>query len=102
MLFSATVLDDVAFGPIHLWGGRREGIERAVGGALKLLGIEHLSGRHPPYSLSGGEKKKASIAAVLSMDPEVLLLDEPTRDLDLKNRNFVIDMIRGWKLREKQ
>ncbi len=93
MLFSATVLDDVAFGPLHIWGkgGTRKAFE-----ALRLLGIERLADRHP-YNLSGGEKKKASIAAVLSTEPEVLLLDEPTRDLDLKNRNFVLDMIRRWK-----
>lgn len=94
MLFSATVLEDVAFGPVHLWGKAR-GVERGRE-ALKLLGIEDLADRHP-YSLSGGEKKKASIACITSMEPEVLLLDEPTRDLDLKNRNFVLDMIRGWK-----
>jgi cobalt/nickel transport system ATP-binding protein len=94
MLFSATVLDDVAFGPIHIWG-KAEGSKRALE-ALKFLGIEGLADRHP-YNLSGGEKKKASIAAVLSTEPEVLLLDEPTRDLDLKNRNFVLDMIHRWK-----
>ncbi|WP_297487711.1 ABC transporter ATP-binding protein [Thermococcus sp.] len=94
MLFSATVLEDVAFGPVHLWG-KEKGLEKARE-ALKLLGIENLADRHP-YSLSGGEKKKASIAAVLSMEPEVLLLDEPTRDLDLRNRNFVLEMIKRWK-----
>ena len=94
MLFSATVLEDVAFGPVHLWG-REKGLRRARE-ELRKLGIEGLADRHP-YSLSGGEKKKASIACVTSMDPEVLLLDEPTRDLDLKNRNFVLEMIRHWK-----
>ncbi|GAB6135814.1 energy-coupling factor ABC transporter ATP-binding protein [Thermococcus prieurii] len=94
MLFSATVLEDVAFGPVHLWGKER-GLERARE-ELRRLGIERLADRHP-YSLSGGEKKKASIACVTAMEPEVLLLDEPTRDLDLRNRNFVLDMIRSWK-----
>ena len=94
MLFSATVLEDVAFGPVHLWGKER-GLERARE-ELRRLGIEKLADRHP-YSLSGGEKKKASIACVTAMEPEVLLLDEPTRDLDLRNRNFVLDMIRSWK-----
>ncbi len=94
MLFSATVLEDVAFGPVHLWG-KEKGLEKARE-TLKLLRIENLADRHP-YSLSGGEKKKASIAAVLSMEPEVLLLDEPTRDLDLRNRNFVLEMIKRWK-----
>ncbi|NJE55042.1 energy-coupling factor ABC transporter ATP-binding protein [Thermococcus sp. 21S9] len=94
MLFSATVLEDVAFGPVHLWSKER-GLERARE-ELRRLGIEKLADRHP-YSLSGGEKKKASIACVTAMEPEVLLLDEPTRDLDLRNRNFVLDMIRSWK-----
>ncbi|WP_297470997.1 energy-coupling factor ABC transporter ATP-binding protein [Thermococcus sp.] len=94
MLFSATVLEDVAFGPVHLWG-KEEGLKRARE-ELRKLGIERLAERHP-YSLSGGEKKKASIACVTSMEPEVLLLDEPTRDLDLRNRNFVLDMIGKWK-----
>ncbi|NPA48133.1 MAG: ABC transporter ATP-binding protein, partial [Thermococci archaeon] len=94
MLFSATVLEDVAFGPVHLWG-KEKGLQRARE-EMQKLGIDGLADRHP-YSLSGGEKKKASIACVTSMEPEVLLLDEPTRDLDLRNRNFVLDMIRNWK-----
>jgi len=94
MLFSATVLEDVAFGPVHLWG-KEEGMKRARE-ELRKLGIEGLADRHP-YSLSGGEKKKASIACVTSMEPEVLLLDEPTRDLDLRNRNFMLEMIGKWK-----
>ncbi len=98
MLFSATVLEDVAFGPVHIWG-KEEGLKRARE-ELRKLGIEGLAGRHP-YSLSGGEKKKASIACVTGMEPEVLLLDEPTRDLDLRNRNFVLEMIRGWKAEKK-
>ncbi|WP_297499045.1 ABC transporter ATP-binding protein [Thermococcus sp.] len=98
MLFSATVLEDVAFGPVHLWG-KEEGLSRARE-ELRKLGIEGLAERHP-YSLSGGEKKKASIACVTSMEPEVLLLDEPTRDLDLKNRNFMLEMIRGWKAEKR-
>jgi len=92
MLFSATVLEDV--GPVHLWG-KEKGLERARE-ELRKLGIEKLADRHP-YSLSGGEKKKASIACVTAMEPEVLLLDEPTRDLDLRNRNFVLEMIRNWR-----
>jgi len=94
MLFSATVLEDVAFGPVHLWG-KEKGLQRARE-EMRKLGIEGLADRHP-YNLSGGEKKKASIACVTSMEPEVLLLDEPTRDLDLRNRNFVLEMIAGWK-----
>ncbi len=98
MLFSATVLEDVAFGPVHIWG-RAKGVKKARE-ELRKLSIDGLANRHP-YSLSGGEKKKASIACVTSMEPEVLLLDEPTRDLDLKNRNFVLEMIRGWKAGKK-
>ncbi len=90
MLFSPTVLEDVAFGPLHLYD--REKALAITESIMKKLGIYHLRDRHP-YNLSGGEKKKASIAAVLALDPEVILLDEPTRDLDLKNRNYVLELI---------
>jgi len=58
----------------------------------KLLNIEHLKNKHP-YNLSGGEKKKAAIASVLSIKPEVILFDEPTTGLDPKSRNELIRII---------
>ncbi len=90
-LFSATVWDDIAFGPLHLNLSHKE-IDKRVEETLKLLNIENLKDKHP-YNLSGGEKRKAAIAAVLSVDPEVLLLDEPTADLDPRSKAEVIDII---------
>jgi cobalt/nickel transport system ATP-binding protein len=63
--------------------------------ALELLGISHLKER-PPYRLSGGEKKKVSIASVLSLYPRVLLLDEPTNGLDPHSQGVLIDFLIGW------
>jgi len=90
-LFSPTVLDDVAFGPMHLNINKEEVMERTEK-ALRLMGIEDLKDKHP-YNLSGGEKRKAAIATVLSIDPEVILFDEPTADLDPKSRSELIDTI---------
>jgi cobalt/nickel transport system ATP-binding protein len=92
-LFSPTVYEDIAFGPLHL-GIPEEEINRHVERALNLLGIEEIKNKHP-YNLSGGEKRKAAIAAVLSIDPEVLLFDEPTADLDPKSRAELIEIING-------
>jgi len=94
-LFSSTVHDDVAFGPIHL-GMNMDEIESKVGDTLKFLGLEHVAEKHP-YELSGGEKRKAAIATVLVSSPEVLLLDEPTADLDPKSRKEFVELLKKLK-----
>jgi cobalt/nickel transport system ATP-binding protein len=63
---------------------------------LDLMGIAHLRER-PPYRLSGGEKKRVALASVIVIDPEVLLLDEPTATLDPRSQSQVIDLIQEWK-----
>ena len=93
-LFSPTVWDEVTFGPLQLGIPRDEVVRRAED-VLKLLEIEHLRER-PPYRLSGGEKKKVSLASVLSMHPEVLLLDEPTAGLDPWSQGNLIDFLMRW------
>lgn len=93
-LFSPTVWDDVTFGPLQLQCSREEVIARAEQ-AISLMGISHLKDR-PPYRLSGGEKKKVSIASVLSLGPEVLLLDEPTAGLDPRSQGNLIDFLMHW------
>ena len=90
-LFSATVFDDVAFGPLQLGMTRDEVAERCAE-ALEEMGIAHLADR-APFELSGGEKKRAAIASVLSLRPDVILLDEPTAALDPRTKSVLVDLI---------
>lgn len=79
-LFMPTVLEDVAFGPLHRGVDADESLLRARE-ILTMLGISHLENR-APYHLSAGEKKRAALAGVLVMKPDVLIFDEPTTFLD--------------------
>ncbi len=91
-LFSATVLDDVAFGPLQL-GLPQDEVRAMCDEALRQMGIAHLADR-APFELSGGEKKRAAIASVLSLRPDVLLLDEPTAALDPRTKWVLVNLIR--------
>jgi cobalt/nickel transport system ATP-binding protein len=94
-LFNPTVFDEVAFGPLQLrWS--KDAILQGVGRSLDSMGIGPLKGR-PPHRLSGGEKKRVALASVLILDPDVLLLDEPTAALDPKSKGQIIDLLAGWK-----
>jgi len=91
-LFSATVFDDVAFGPINL-GYSEAGVKQAVASALgevDMAGYEQRS----PHHLSTGEKKRIAIATVLSMSPEVMVIDEPTSNLDPGSKWLLIQLLR--------
>lgn len=90
-LFMSTVYDDVAFGPEN-YGYSKEEVNDRVMQALKMVNMEEFKNRQI-YQLSGGEKKLASIATILSMEPEVILLDEPSVTLDPKNRRNLIYVI---------
>ncbi|ADG13911.1 cobalt ABC transporter, ATPase subunit [Methanocaldococcus infernus ME] len=79
-LFAPTVKDDVAFGPLNL-GLPKEEVERRVKEALKAVGLEGFENK-VPHHLSGGQKKRVAIAGVLAMEPEIIVLDEPTAGLD--------------------
>ncbi|KMY68607.1 hypothetical protein AAU61_02940 [Desulfocarbo indianensis] len=79
-LFSATVLEDVAFGPLNQGKDKAE-VRRLVDNTLKTLGLDGF-GPRVTYHLSGGERRLVSLATVLAMQPEALLLDEPTAGLD--------------------
>jgi cobalt/nickel transport system ATP-binding protein len=79
-LFMPTVLEDVAFGVLNSGAGREEAIERAQA-ALDAVGMA-AAARKAPYHLSAGEKKRVALAGILVMDPELLVLDEPTTFLD--------------------
>ena len=98
-LFSPTVWDEVTFGPLQLGISKEEVIARGQA-ALELMGITHLRPR-PPYLLSGGEKKKVSLASVLSLQPQVLLLDEPTTGLDPSSQGHLIDFLLQWAKEDK-
>lgn len=98
-LFSPTVWDEVTFGPLQLGIPKEEVVSRGKE-VLELLDITHLKDR-PPYLLSGGEKKRVSIACVLSLHPTVLLLDEPTNGLDPRSQGNLIDFLLGWAGKDK-
>jgi cobalt/nickel transport system ATP-binding protein len=93
-LFNPTVFDEVAFGPLQMRWPKAEILER-VHATLNTMEITHLKDR-PPHRLSGGEKKRVAIASVLVLDPEVLLLDEPTAALDPRSQSQIIDLLIGW------
>ncbi|KGO34637.1 MAG: ABC transporter ATP-binding protein [Desulfoprunum sp.] len=93
-LFMPTVYEDVAFGPLNL-GLPPEEVEHRVQQALQRTGVEHLRDR-PPYKLSGGEKRAVAIATVLAMSPDILVMDEPTSNLDPLSRRTLIELLAGF------
>ena len=93
-LFMTTVYEDVAFGPRN-YGLPEEEVESRVERALRLTGIEHLRDRQI-YKLSGGEKKLVSIATILSMTPDIILMDEPSIALDPRNRRNLIHILNSF------
>lgn len=94
-LFMPTVYEDIAFGPLNL-GLPAEELHDRVKKAMDSVGITHLS-RRPPYRLSGGEKRAVTIATVLAMTPDILVLDEPTSNLDPKSRRHVIELLKSFR-----
>lgn len=98
-LFNATVYDEIAFGPRQM-NLDEEIIHQRVNELLIYLNIQHLQDR-PPYHLSGGEQKKVALAAILALNPDVLMIDEPLNGLDNKIRQwfkeFLMDFIKANK-----
>jgi len=92
-LFCQTVLDELLFGPMQLGLDKEEAMARSEQ-ILNMLNIAYLRDR-PSHMLSGGEKKRVAIASVLTMNPRVLLLDEPASGLDPKTQCFLIELIIG-------
>jgi len=90
-LFSPTVWDDLAFGPLQM-GWNEQEVRRRGESALQMMEISELAQR-APYELSEGEKKRAAIATVLALDPEVLLLDEPTASLDPRSKALLLELV---------
>jgi cobalt/nickel transport system ATP-binding protein len=91
-LFSLNVFDDVAFGPLNMGYNAAE-VKRRVQDALQAVGMEAYAGR-VSHHLSMGEKKRIAVATVLSMSPEILVLDEPSAGLDPRARRTVINLLK--------
>jgi cobalt transport protein ATP-binding subunit len=92
-LFSPTVFEDVAFGPLHL-GLPEADVRRRTAEALRAVGMAGFEDRMP-HHLSVGQKKRVAIATILSMQPDILVLDEPTAGLDPRGRRQIIDLLRA-------
>jgi cobalt/nickel transport system ATP-binding protein len=90
-VFSPSVREEVAFGPLQL-GLPRERVLERVRDVLAMLEIEDLAER-APYQLSGGQKKRVAIAAVLATNPDVLLFDEPTAALDPRSQQWLLELL---------
>jgi cobalt/nickel transport system ATP-binding protein len=95
-LFMPTVRDDVAFGPANL-GLRGTELDLRVDAALAAVGVADL-GHRPPHHLSLGQRRRVAIATVLAMEPDVLVLDEPTSNLDPAGRREVLDLLGSMSL----
>ena len=93
-LFMPTVQDDVAFGPLNL-GLPPEEVEARVANALTLVGMAYVA-KKPPYRLSEGQKRSVAIATVLALEPNMLIMDEPSSNLDPKSRRNLINLLRTF------
>ncbi|NMB44026.1 MAG: energy-coupling factor transporter ATPase [Clostridiales bacterium] len=96
-LFGATIFEDVAFGPTNQGLSKAE-IEEKTKKALAMVGISENMYETSPFEISGGQKRRVAIAGVLAMEPDVLVLDEPTAGLDPKGRDEILEQIRKLHL----
>jgi cobalt/nickel transport system ATP-binding protein len=90
-LFCPTVQDEIAFGPLQLDCTQAEALERSLE-MIRMLGLEKIAHRSP-HQLSGGEKKKVALASMLALNPDVLLLDEPTGGLDPRTQTWLMEVL---------
>lgn len=91
-LFEETVFDDIAFAPRNFGF---DNIEACVNEAARLVGLNEDTLKKSPFELSGGQKRRAAIAGVLAMRPDILILDEPTAGLDPSGRDEILKLIKG-------
>ena len=97
-LFEDTIYKDIAFGPCNMGLDDAE-IDRRVRRAAEDVGLDEALLGKSPFDLSGGEKRRAAIAGVLAMEPEILILDEPTAGLDPRGREQILSLIRDYRAR---
>ncbi len=95
-LFAETVEKDVCFGPKNFKKTKKQASSLAKA-ALRLVGLDESFWQTSPFKLSGGEMRKAALAGVLALSPEVILLDEPTRGLDLQSVLNVLKLFKDWQ-----
>ncbi len=95
-LFEETVYKDIAFGPKNM-GLKEEEIDRRVREAARLVGLTEAQLTVSPFDLSGGQKRRVAIAGVIAMEPEVLILDEPTAGLDPASRAGILENIEAYR-----
>ena len=93
-LFCPTVTEEVMFGPAQMGLDPKE-LDRRVEDALRLFRIDDIAGRSP-YQLSGGQKKRVALAAIVSMNPDILVLDEPTNGLDEDSCDIVVAFLKAY------
>ncbi len=94
-LFEDTVRKDIAFGPKNMGLDARE-VERRVLAAIEAVGLDESVLDKSPFALSGGQKRRVAIAGVMAMEPEVLILDEPTAGLDPRGRESILQLLREY------
>ena len=99
-LFEETVAKDIAFGPTNMGKSGAE-LEKAVNDAARFTGLKDELLEKSPFDLSGGEKRRAAIAGVIAMNPEVLVLDEPTAGLDPMGRDVLLSQIMQYHKERK-
>lgn len=99
-LFEETVIKDIMFGPKNMGLSEEEAKQRALE-AARVTGLKEALLKKSPFELSGGEKRRAAIAGVLAMDPDVLILDEPTAGLDPRGRDVLLTQIQRYHEQRK-
>ena len=95
MLFNGKVYNEIAFGPRQM-GWNEDAVKKRTEDCMELLGITELADK-APYHLSGGQKKKVALAAILALNPDLLILDEPFAGLDKNAKEFLIKFLIEWK-----
>lgn len=99
-LFEETVYKDIAYGPINMSCSKEE-IDKRVREAAKFVGLQEYLLEKSPFELSGGEKRRCAIAGVIAMQPDILLLDEPTAGLDPYGRKKLLSLIKDYHKNKK-